>query len=424
MRGARRGLGRADGLQIGRRLEPRRRQRDVGEGHRRLDAPSTRTRGARPGPPRPPGPRPARPLVLVAPAPVLSAGAQAGPYPDRRCHPNPACSPAVPGTPPRCRPRGATTRSTPGRTPRRRPTPRSPRCASAARPATTASRARLAGYERRRRRPAARAPAAALGAAPGPRRRARLAVRRSASCAAPTAAGWPAAARLGGVVGRPLGARRRRRGRGRRGPGRRRSCASSRRSGRSRPARLAVEALVRLPNRPGDADRPGLAARRRRGRARPRARRATRGGRADPEAWPDEADPRCGAMADAAAVGVTVPAGEPTRSAADHLQALKTCRSPTRRSTWRCWRSGSIPGPARRRDRARAGRHGIGWIVMSLLCLIAAARRASSRSGSRVHRRGRRRHRPVRRERSASSSRNATPPRDAAEPPVSRRNAR
>ena len=77
--------------------------------------------------------------------------------------------------------------------PRRRPTPRSPRCASAARPATTAwprgwSPTRSDGAGLR-----ARAAARSLGAAPG-RRRARLDDRRCASCATPTGAGWPAAA--------------------------------------------------------------------------------------------------------------------------------------------------------------------------------------------------------------------------------------
>ena len=126
------------------------------------------------------------------------------------------------------------------------------------------------------------------------------------------------------------------------------------------PERLAVEALVSLPNRLAMLDRPGLAARRRRGHARRRARRArlvarrpgrlARGGRP-------------GAAADGRPPGVT--------------RVLRPAQVPLLHPL------GDLPDAADRLARPRAGRaelvlgwaHGIGWIVMSLLCIDAVRRR-------------------------------------------------
>ena len=117
----------------------------------------------------------------------------------------------------------------------RPPTRRSASCRTAARRATTASR-RASSTTARTRRDLDRAAAAALGAAAGRRRRLpehRRAV-RDARGRRPLAGGAPRA--VGLLVGRALGARRGRRGRPRREPGRHARARAARRSGRSRPS--------------------------------------------------------------------------------------------------------------------------------------------------------------------------------------------
>ena len=79
-----------------------------------------------------------------------------------------------------------------------------------------------------------------------------------------------------------------------RGPGARARRASSRRSGRVEPERLAVEALVATARRHGDADRPGLARARRGGDAATTSTTRTRGGRPTPTTGPTRHIRNCG----------------------------------------------------------------------------------------------------------------------------------
>ena len=126
-------------------------------------------------------------LVLVAPSPVAATGASGimrrnyrGRDDPCRAHPRARSLAAEHVQAPLARGALRAARST---TPRR-PTPRSPRCASAARPATTASPRGWSPTRSRDGRPDARPAARALGAAPRRRRRVRsmaaLCVARSA----------------------------------------------------------------------------------------------------------------------------------------------------------------------------------------------------------------------------------------------------
>ena len=267
-----------------------------------------------------------------------------------------------------------------------RPTPRSPRCATAARRRHDGLAARLAGFERRRRRAAARPAAAALGAAAGRRRRVGARSPRCASCATPTGrwlAGPPRAWLAS--LGRALGARRRRRGRGRRGPG---GDAHARARGgvvgRAR-ARAASRRSCCLPHRlvmlvgqawlpPGAEVTPDARARRARLVAGRRRRLAGRGRRA-----------RCGAMADAARA-VTSPF---TPAQVPLVRPLGDLRCAARR----------LARPGLHGAKLVFGwAHGIGWIVMSLLCIAAVRRRVIPLWLARRGRRDRRR-RAVRRQR-------------------------
>ena len=180
----------------------------------------------------------------------------------------------------------------------RPPTPRSPRCASAARRATTAwprgwsatsdgatagscsSCSRCAG-RCASSRATRRARVAALCVDPRQRR--------------PLARRPPRAVAV--VLGRALGARRRRRGRGRREPGRTRSSRELDEEWSVAPERLQRRGARAPAPRPGDARRPGVAARGRRGRARRRARRVRLVAAPTSPTGPTRPTSRCGAMA-------------------------------------------------------------------------------------------------------------------------------
>ena len=147
----------------------------------------------------------------------------------------------------------------------------------------------MVSFEQTDGRSDARAAADPLGAAAARRRRRRqhLGAVRRARRRRQLAGRAPR--RLGRVVGRALGAGRRRRGRGRREPGRDAARASSRRSGASQPERLQVEALVRLRSGMvmlvGQAWLPTARA------SRPtRSTTSSPGGRPTVERWPAEAD--------------------------------------------------------------------------------------------------------------------------------------
>ena len=129
------------------------------------------------------------------------------------------------------------------------------------------------------------------------------------------------------------------------------------------PERLAVEALVVLPNRAGDARRPGVAARRAPRSCATTSTTPTPGGRPTPRAWPDEAEPsllRLGTLLAGRERVLTLPHAEvplvhPLGDLPDAADRLARARPRGRRSTCFGWA------------------HGIGWIVMSLLCIAAAA---------------------------------------------------
>ena len=305
-------------------------------------------------------------LVLVAPAPVLAP-------PRRRpqstlsvaCPSRPASSPADPGRPTRWRRAGARTASSraPERTRGRRRgdrRARGPRLALARR-ARRAAR-RLRG---RRRRAAARAAADALVAAARARGRARR--RSPALCVVRDADGrWLAGRRAPWVatLGRPLGARRRRRGRGRRGPGARRSTRELAEEWSVEPERADGRGARRAcPTGMVDAGRPGLAAR--------RAPRSRRDHEHDAHAWWPR---RPGRLARG---------GRPARCAAwrrlldarDHasraLKYLSFAHSAIYLTLLVLARRRTQPA----RSTCFGWAHGIGWIVMSLLCLAAVRRR-------------------------------------------------
>ena len=231
---------------------------------------------------------------------------------------------------------------------RRRPTPRSPRCATAARPATTASPRGWSAYERATTGGCTLRPAAdALGAAPRRGRRLAARSRRCASRATPTAAGSPAAARRGcrrgPGAGRSAPAARSRSARTRST----RSRASSTRSGRSRPSACAVEALVRAAAPAGDARRPGVAARGRRGRRPTTSTTPTPGGRPTIDDWPPEADEPLRRMA--APAGVSLVASTPSSASSfthsaiylDAARGVDRARACTRSSS--CFGMGPRP---------------------------------------------------------------------------------
>ena len=234
-------------------------------------------------------------LVLVAPAPVLATPLGHGVHPTRLDRPAVSFTPGIlargpwqagPG-------RGALARgrrSSPAPSAPRPPTTRSPRCGP-----------RLA-HPRRARRAARRLRAhddGRLALELQPMRWSLRLVREDASaslaalCVVRDSDGrWLAGrrARVGRVAGPGAGrsapAARSRSARTRS----RRSRASSRRSGRSSPSALTVEALVCLPNRLVMLDRPGLAARGRRGHAATTSTTRTPGGRATSPTGPSEAD--------------------------------------------------------------------------------------------------------------------------------------
>ena len=129
------------------------------------------------------------------------------------------------------------------------------------------------------------------------------------------------------------------------------------------PERLAVEALVCLPNRIVDARsaRPG-SRRGRRGHARPRARRARLVAAPTPPPGRARPTPRCGAWPacwdgrmtfDAAQVPLVRALGD-LPDAADRLARARGWTAPSACFGWA---------------------HGVGWIVMSLLCIDAVRRR-------------------------------------------------
>ena len=261
-----------------RRLEPRRRQLDVVERHRLLGLRRAEAEVRGDARPRPRALGRRRLLVLVAPAPVLATRARTRGSPSRRptvIRTHPASSPAAPGSAdqvarrwredafePRARPHEAADAAIAALEDRGSPAHDGARRAA----------------RRLRARPTARLELElqpmrwSLRLVRERRRRARWP--RCAWCARRRPlAGRPARA-VGRDLGRALGARRRRRGRGRRGPGRdARARARGGVVGR-RPSGSRSRRSCCCPNRHGDAGRPGVAARGRRGHARRRARRA------------------------------------------------------------------------------------------------------------------------------------------------------
>ena len=232
-------------------------------------------------------------LVLEAPAPVLAPAARSLPSVSRVLrprHPRPRTLAGRPGG-------GvldATSRSSPRRSARPPPTGRSRRSPTAARPSHDGLAARLAGFERDRRRAAAWTCSRCAGRCGWSARTPRRRWRRCASCATARAAGSPGGAPpwVASWAGRwALGAGG--------------AVEVGEDPTETLTRELAEEWSVeperetgrgaRLPAQPdGDADRPGLAAARRRGHARRRARRARLVAARRRRRGPARPTPRCG----------------------------------------------------------------------------------------------------------------------------------
>ena len=149
------------------------------------------------------------------------------------------------------------------------------------------------------------------------------------------------------------------------------------------PERLSVEALVCAAAPARDVRRPGVAAAGRRGQARRRARRPRVVAAPTSADWPDEAHPALRRMATLLVTTLTLHAPQVplVRALGDLHRAARARASPR------------SPG----RSTSFGWAHGIGWIVMSLLCL-AAVRAPCDPAVARRHGRGGRGPRAVRRD--------------------------